>query len=354
MHQALKTPASINRQMASSAISSQAQGSGTSAQAFIKAHLETELPRRFGHPVKIVEMRWDEIERQTSFSAQILTLQMDRGGPLKLFVKDYSSSSLPKEGLAQRSTREHRVYRDLLSQVTMNTPHYYGAAQIPGSNGFYLLIEFVEGIWLDYRGFDDWTRAAAWLGQLHGAFTNHQNELASADYLDTHDAAFFRTKAENALKSVVEFSPAQASRLAPVLEGYDEIVNIMTAQPRTLVHGSFRLRNVLVTPTDTPVRICPVDWELAARGGGLYDLAFVADGFNPEKVNTLLDAYLDQFSKHAIAWTSREKMTSAIHCFRLHKIMKSLSDSVSLKFSREAVDEYVDMAIAVRQTIDDE
>jgi hypothetical protein len=42
-----------------------------------------------------------------------------------------------------------------------------------------------------------------------------------------------------------------------------------------------------------------------------------------------------------------------IHCYRLHKILKSLGDSVSLKFSNVVVEEYVDMAIAVSCTLHD-
>ena len=45
-------------------------------------------------------------------------------------------------------------------------------------------------------------------------------------------------------------------------------------------------------------------------------------------------------------------MIHVIHCYRLYKIMKSPDDSQSLKFSSAVADEYVNMAIAVRGTLD--
>jgi hypothetical protein len=353
MHWALQYAQSNGLPMSNSGKNSEAQVCIASAEELIKAHLENELPGHYGHPVRILDMHWEDIERQTSFSAQILTLQLDCSSPLKLFVKDYGSSSLPKDGLALRSNREHKLYGELLSQVALDTARYYGTVQRPGEGGRYLLIEFVEGIWLDYCDFGDWTRAAAWLGKLHGAFMNKQNELLDADYLVVHDAEYFGAMADKALKSVAQFSSDQADRLAPVLERYDEIVSIMASQPTTLVHGSFRLRNVLVTPNQSSVRICPVDWELAARGGGLHDLAFLADGFNPQKVRILLSAYVEQLGKLTRIWADSEDMAYVIHCYRLHKILKSLGDSISLKFSNVVVEEYVDMAIAVSCTLHD-
>src|SRR5437762_11485756 len=40
-----------------------------------------------------------------------------------------------------------------------------------------------------------------------------------------------------------------------------------------------------------PPSICPVDWELAAIGSSFYDLAFLADGFEPPRLDQVLEAY---------------------------------------------------------------
>ena len=44
--------------------------------------------------------------------------------------------------------------------------------------------------------------------------------------------------------------------------------------PRTLLHGEFYASNVIVADE----RVCPIDWEMAARGPGLIDLAALISG----------------------------------------------------------------------------
>jgi len=318
----------------------------------LERHLETELPRYFGHTAEIEALRWEAIDMQTSFAVHILQVHLTSGDTLKLFVKDFSSSILPKDGLEQRSERERRVYRELLAQQDLGTAHYFGTVAKPGQTGFYLLLEFVEGMWLKYRDFDDWVSAAGWLGMLHGTFMNRQDDLAAADFLIRHDAGFFREKAETALTAVSQFSEDYADQLTSVLDGYSRLIDIMVSQPATLVHGSFRVQNILVTNTGLATRICPVDWELAATGGGLCDLAFIAHGYAPDKAEILLNAYRTQLSQHCTLAADKTEMAYAVQCYLLHKVVKSLSDSIVLDFSDDVVRKYIDMAIAIRRTLD--
>ena len=46
----------------------------------------------------------------------------------------------------------------------------------------------------------------------------------------------------------------------------------------TLIHGEFYASNVIVGQTATGLRVCPVDWEMAAVGPGLIDLAALTAG----------------------------------------------------------------------------
>jgi len=337
---------------APSAVHTHGETQVASSRALVEEYLAMELPRQFSLPVTILGAQWEDIKSQTSFAAQILTLQLDGAGPLQLFVKDFSSSILPKDNLAERSNRELGVYRDLLPQAGLGTPRFYGAVEFAEQTGFCLLIEFVEGTWLKYRAFDDWVRAAGWLGNLHGTFMHKPKQLVTADFLRHHDVAFFNARAEMALQAVAQFSSGQAEQLAQMLAGYGNVIDVMVSQPPTLVHGSFRVNNILVASAGPDVRICPVDWELAAVGGGLHDLAFIAHGFAPDKAGILLDAYLEQLSRHCTPWSHRADMLYAMNCYLLHKVVKSLGDAVILDFSNTVVNKYLDMAKTLRQTLD--
>src|SRR5262249_42417988 len=148
-----------------------------------------------------------------------------------------------------------------------------------------------EGVPLRSCALDCWVAAAGWLGRLQGHFAGQADRLRGCDFLARHDADFFRTRAEQALRDVSQVSRPLVGRLAGVLSRYDRLVDVLAAPPRTLVHGNYRPSNILVAPGPGTGRVCPVDWEQAGWGSPLYDLAYLTDGFEPPELDRLLEAY---------------------------------------------------------------
>jgi len=73
---------------------------------------------------------------------------------------------------------------------------------------------------------------------------------------------------------------------------YDRVVERLEKLPVTFIHGEFYASNVLVHETEGKPRVCPVDWEMAAVGPGLVDLAaLTAGGWNAEEKKALALAY---------------------------------------------------------------
>jgi len=64
---------------------------------------------------------------QTSFRLEVLTLELGAAGEVKLLLKDFGASRLPKDDLSSRRNRELRVYRDLLAGGGLGTAEYHGA-----------------------------------------------------------------------------------------------------------------------------------------------------------------------------------------------------------------------------------
>jgi aminoglycoside phosphotransferase (APT) family kinase protein len=108
------------------------------------------------------------------------------------------------------------------------------------------------------------------------------------------------------------------------LEDYEPIIATLAREPDTLVHGSYRPQNVLVVRSSEPPRICPTDWELAAFGRSTYDLAFICDGFDPQRLDALLDAYEGEAEHSGLPLRERGELRHEIDCFRLHKTIRSL------------------------------
>src|SRR6185295_4646235 len=59
---------------------------------------------------------------------------------------------------------------------------------------------------------------------------------------------------------------------------YPRLVGELTSLPVVLIHGEFYASNVIVHGTLPALRVCPVDWERAALGPGLVDLAALVAG----------------------------------------------------------------------------
>src|SRR5205823_8369709 len=110
----------------------------------------------------------------------------------------------------------------------------------------WLLLEFVDGMRLHgLGGVDYWIAAAGWLGRMQRYFAQHPR-LHACERLLRHDAPFFWSQAERALRAVSHISPPVADRLAHILNRYDKLVDTMVSQPPTLVHGSYTSRNIVV------------------------------------------------------------------------------------------------------------
>jgi aminoglycoside phosphotransferase (APT) family kinase protein len=208
---------------------------------------------------------------------------------------------------------------------------------------FWLLLEFVNGTEVRFCEREYWIAAAGWLGRLQGYFTQHSDRLSACDFLVRHDADFFRLKAELALREVSQISIPLAGRLASILDRYDWIVDVMASQPRTLAHGHFRPCNIVVDVNAEPLRICPVDWEQAAIGSALYDLALISDGFEPPALDLLLDAYRQEAMEQSVAVPDREELRRIVACFRLFMAINLLSRACQRKFSERKVAKIVDL-----------
>jgi thiamine kinase-like enzyme len=185
--------------------------------------------------------------------------------------------------------------------------------------------------------------AAGWLGKLQAHFGRRTDCLAASEFLARHDSEFFKLKAELALRDVARISAPLASRLAGVLVHYDRLVDLLTGQPRTLVHGAYRPCNILTVVASDPVRICPVDWEAAAIGSPFYDLAYLTNGFEPPILERFLDAYRHEALGNGVAVPDREEARHLVDVFRFSMTINLLSRAHERGFSVRRVAKAIDL-----------
>jgi aminoglycoside phosphotransferase (APT) family kinase protein len=308
--------------------------SATAVDEALVACIEQQvLPRLNGGATEVTGLTRALSPATTSYTADVLTVELANGRTLELFLKDYSFSRLPKDDAAGRRTRELHVYRDLLDAARLGTPAFYGSVWDEEQGRFLLVLELVEGAQLRSCGFEHWVRAAGWLGRLQGLYARDPRRFDRSPRLLRHDERYFAGKAPAALRNVEEAAPAAVPRLRTLLAGYDGLVTTMAAEPATFVHGNFRPKNIVLAGP----RVCVVDWEVSAVGSPLYDLALIADGFLGEQLERLLDAYCDEAEANGVAVVERARMVRLLDCFCLHRAVKSLSRAVEKGFGDEDV-----------------
>ena len=128
---------------------------------------------------------------------------------------------------------------------------------------------------------------------MHSSLAGGLERNTERGRLIGYDEVYYRRWLERAREFAA--TPGQPESRSEALdwiaERYDPVIEALLGLPRTVVHGEFYASNVLVGEGDTP-RICPVDWEMAASGPGLVDLAALISGsWGEEEREAIASAY---------------------------------------------------------------
>jgi aminoglycoside phosphotransferase (APT) family kinase protein len=156
--------------------------------------------------------------------------------------------------------------------------------------------------------------------------------------LERHDARFFEAQAERARRSVSHYSPGPARRLEGVLQRFEPSIGLIAGGDRSLVHGHYEAANILVSTGAKPVRICPVDWELAALGSRFFDLASLCDGFEPPALHRIWDAYAEGAADAGLPTPARDRLRRLVDCFRLFRVVAWLGSAAEKRYSPAGVE----------------
>jgi thiamine kinase-like enzyme len=269
----------------------------------VRAALEEALAEVGSELVGSIERRPSPY--RTSFPIEELRVELVGRGPVRLGCKYLEwdelapEAQLAKPRFLHDPNREPAVYRALLPKAPAGPPEFFGSVE----HGRRLLFfEWVEGRELFQVGERAlWEEAARWLARFHVATAPELDRLRHEARLIEHDAAFYRRWLERAGEFAGQRGDRSAAAVTRLRERHDQVVEALPALPRTAIHGEFYASNVLVgTASDfehTPVgqesdtRVAPVDWELAAAGPGLTDLAALVSGWPAADREALVAAY---------------------------------------------------------------
>jgi thiamine kinase-like enzyme len=258
-----------------------------------------------------------EVERRpspyrTSFPIEELRVELRGRGVVRLAFKrlDWEelepSAQLAKPRFLHDPGREPAAYRELLPRAPAGPPEFFGAVEDGGR--CWLFVEWVEGRELFQVGERElWEEAARWLARFHVALAPELDRSRGEARLIEHDADFYRRWIERAREFAAAPKPVEwlAAR-------HEQVVEALLALPRTAIHGEFYASNVLVASDSVPTpagqnsdaRVAPVDWELAAVGPGLTDLAALVSGWPDADRRAIAAAYAAE--RGVPAFTARD------------------------------------------------
>jgi hypothetical protein len=223
---------------------------------------------------------------QSSSPLEELTLVFDDGQQLDLIFKNVSPASFfpqarrAKPDFLDDPQREIEVYRTILAHASLGTPHYYGSVVDSQNDRFWLFLERVAGRELYQVGDASiWGEAARWLAHFHHQFSSSEAlPPHTARRLVRFDEPYYRQWFERAAEFAGNAEGARYESVWLLAAHAPALVDELLDFPLGLIHGEFYASNIMVADSRSDWRICPLDWERAAIGPALIDLAALVAG----------------------------------------------------------------------------
>jgi Ser/Thr protein kinase RdoA (MazF antagonist) len=237
--------------------------------------LSAALECAIGKP--LVDLRRTASQYATSYVLEELVVQPAGAPTLELMFKDLGAPSATaraiKPSFVVDPLREIEVYTTLLPGSRISTARCWGASIDPARGRYWLFLERIRGLELYQVGERAaWEVVAGWLAGMQRTLARRSSGRRR---LLRYDAELLTRWAHRA----VEYAPApHKDRLGEIAARYDGVLQRMLVAPATPIHGEFYASNVLVDDPCSPSRVCPVDWEMAALGPPLVDLAALVSG----------------------------------------------------------------------------
>jgi Phosphotransferase enzyme family len=321
----------------------------------LRAALDELLHRHDANLGRIVRLDSSPCPDRTSFNLIDIEVELEDGTLCQLLLKDLGRKDLHetarrvKPSFLYNPMREIKTYQEILAPIRLGTAHCYGAVVRPDDDQYWLFLEKVAGLRLSQvRDYSAWLESARWLAHLHCRFAEQADYLTRLAPLVRYDAAFYRLWLERALK----FQSFKLPKVVweALIGKYERAVERIILLPATLIHGEFYASNILVQETSERFRICPVDWETAAVGPGLIDLAALSSGTWSERERTeMAGVYSDTLASVGTPALPLYDLLSALDDCRLHLAIRWLGWAVDWSPPNESAHDWLAEAIALSE-----
>lgn len=257
----------------------------------------TEVLRAAGHRATVRAVRCERFGAGVGMMSQLLRVTLDYAegdGPAALIVK------LPTETRRNREVavnfdnyrREVLFYREAAHLTTMRTPAVY-LAEVSGPDRFVLVLEDLSDWQLGDQVSGCTPQQARQcmqaLAALHASFWGQVDD-GSLDWMPNSHASVMSEGLHQGTAALydtfvtlfAEQIPAPLDRLGPrFIAALPNLQRWIDAQPRTLIHGDFRMDNLFFGAGAGSDAVACCDWQGSVRGKGIHDVAYLLSGSLP-------------------------------------------------------------------------
>lgn len=330
----------------------------------LRRALEHCLSGHFGKQVRVTHVKRRISEYCSSYFIEELDVRLDHDRELQLIFKDMSQSALliapgrVKPHFFYDPLREIESYRKVLAAHEMGTPIFYGADVDVDAKRYWLFVERVPPVLLWQMGdFEIWKKTARWLCGMHTFLIEglDPDEVMRSAHLLLYDADFCWCWMLRAQAFVRQGDSSRGKKSAAAIDWltarYHKVVDRLRALRPTFIHGEFYASNVMVDHAETAdVRICPIDWEMAAIGSGLFDLSALTSGnWNAEQKQAMAEAYYEALP--AEQRFGKEMFLESLDYCRLHQAVQLLGWSPAWTPPPEHARDWLKEAIQLAETL---
>jgi aminoglycoside phosphotransferase (APT) family kinase protein len=248
--------------------------------------------------VEVESLDVESIGRGTGLLCQLARLTLSYAsasapGPRTMIVKLASDDADTRGMVAlfRFHEREIRFYEELAAQVPVPTPRCFGASFDPDAGTFALLLEDLGHLraadQLAPGSGDDARRVADALASLHARWWNDDSLdryawLIPADHeVNKRGLGLYAQAWPSFVERLGDRIPAAARDVGQRLGAHViSLLDELARSPRTVCHGDVRLDNMFFGPGDAAPTF--IDWQIAGRGVGTFDLAyFMSQSLDP-------------------------------------------------------------------------
>jgi len=331
----------------------------------------SEALTRGGTPAKVSDVAHEKIGAGQIGACYRFRLTHDGVAPDTLILKTVAGD-LEQRAKVQRAYRaEVTFYRTFASLTRVNTPRCFYAALAEDGLGFTLLLQdaapAVAGSQADGCTLDQAAAAIRNLAGLHGPLWNSP-ALEQAAWTATDPARAARMASMHALATAKlieryrdDLPANEAAALRRICDFTEAWLLGRAGDPRVLVHGDYRLDNLLFAAGG---QVWAVDWQAMELGPPGRDVAyFLATALDRETRRAheaeLLRAYHEQVLSYGVSGYSLEdcrtdyrrgmlqaSYVTSIGCMLATGERSAASDAMFLSMIRRAAQALEDLEVA--------